>query len=186
MKKLLVTLTLCVSMLSFGQTPGEDNWLFSAGINTVNNLGTLSPYNSPGEWAYNNPFSISAEYVLDYRFSIDFSLNFNGFDKGDRMDTTIADDDYNYFSFDPSVKYYFGDLIFSPRSPFHLYGTAGLGFFTIDEGNVSFNVGGGLMVWLNSNDSIGLKVQTLAKFAFDNKLYESNHFQHHLQLVFQL
>ena len=65
---------------------------------------------------------------------------------------------------------------------------AGPGFFFINESNISFNVGGGLLVWLNDNHSVGIKLQTLGKFALNHKdeLYETNHYQHHLQLVIGL
>ena len=187
MKYLFFILTLSFSFLSFSQTPG-DGWLLSAGVNTVNNLGTRSPINSPDEWAFKNPFTVGAETILDDRFSLDFTLNFNGYENGDNIDGGSVDGNFDYFSFDPSVKYYFGDIIFSDSSPFHLYGMAGPGFFFIDESNVSFNVGGGVLVWLNANRSFGIKLQSLGKFALDTKdeRYENNHFQHHLQLVIAL
>ena len=187
MRHVFLFVALCFTALTFGQTPG-DGWLVSAGVNTVNNLGTRNPIESPSEWVFKNPFSFGAEKILDNRFGIDLNLSFNGYSKDDNRDGGSSDGTYDYFSFDPSVKYYFGDIIFKEYSRFHLYAMAGPGFYFIDENNVTVNVGGGLLVWLNDNQSFGIKLQSLGKFALDSKddKYNDNHFQYHLQLVFEL
>jgi hypothetical protein len=88
-------------------------------------------------------------------------LLFKGFEADDNIDgSTSLNDDYNYFSLDPSVKYYFRDLIFSEYSRFPLYGMTDPGFFFINESNISFNIDGGLLVWLNKNHSFGVKLQS--------------------------
>lgn len=188
MKHVFLFIALSCSFLTFGQTPSTSEWLVSAGVNTINNIATQSPFNSPDEWAFKTPFSFGVEKILDNRFGIDLNLSFNGYSQGDKRDSTTSDGTYDYFSFDPSVKYYFGDIIFKDDSPFHLYGMAGPGFYFIDENNVTINVGGGLLVWLNNNHSFGIKLQSLAKFALDSKddKYDDDHFQYHLQLVFGL
>jgi len=186
MKNAVLFLALSFSVLTFGQTPG-DGWLVSAGVNAVNNLATHSPFNSPDEWAFKTPFSFGVEKILDNRFGIDLNLSFNGYNQGDNRDGSSTDKSYDYFSFDPSVKYYFGDIIFKDDSPFHLYGMAGPGFYFIDDNNLTINAGGGLLVWLNDNRNFGIKLQSLAKFGLDSKnKYDDDHFQYHLQLVFHL
>ena len=68
MKPIFLLLALSCSFLTFGQTPSTSEWLLSVGVNTVNNIGTQSPINSPDEWAFKTPFAINGERVLNNRF----------------------------------------------------------------------------------------------------------------------
>jgi hypothetical protein len=68
------------------------------------------------------------------------------------------------------------------------YSNVGVGFFHINNTNISANIGGGVLFWLNRKKTWGIRAQTIAKFALDSKDsgLETNHFQTHLQLIFAL
>ena len=69
-----------------------------------------------------------------------------------------------------------------------IYGNAGLGFFSIDETNISANLGGGLLFWINGDKTFGIRAQVIGKFAFNHSDsgLDNNHYQYHLQAVFKL
>ena len=100
----------------------------------------------------------------------------------------ILKEDYNYLSLDTHVKYYFGQHIFPRTDWIDFYANAGIGFFHIDETNISANLGGGVLVWLNDSRTFGLRAQTIGKFAFNHpdSGFDNNHYQYHLQAVFKL
>lgn len=192
MKKfILIVLLASFSFSSYAQRYNDNEWLLSIGVNAINSLGTQSPINSPDDWTFQTPIAAAIELNWAGDFSIEQSITFNGFTEDARADFGPLDEDYNYLSLDTHVKYYFGELIFGRGRNidwFDIYANAGIGFFHIDETNVSANLGGGVLFWLNRNRTFGLKAQTIAKFAFNNSEsgYDNNHYQYHLQAVFRL
>ncbi|WP_458628853.1 outer membrane beta-barrel protein [Winogradskyella sp. PC D3.3] len=191
MKKiLLLALIITFSISSFAQRNKSD-WSLNIGLNAINSLGTQSPLNSPEDWSYQFPISAGVEFNWTDRFAIEQSITFNGFSEDSRIDYAKPEKNYNYISFDTHVKYYFGELILGRGRNadwFDIYANAGLGFFHINETNISANIGGGVLFWLNRHRSFGLRAQTIAKFAFDhsNSGYDNNHYQYHLQAIFKL
>ncbi|WP_179333458.1 outer membrane beta-barrel protein [Winogradskyella costae] len=189
MKKILLLALITFCTFSFAQRRNDD-WSLSVGVNAINSLGSRSPFKSPGDWSFQTPFSAAAEYRFAYQFAIEQSITFNGFNDDESIDFIPTNEDYNYLSLDTHVKYYFGELIFGRgrNDWFDIYANAGLGFFNIDETNISVNLGGGVLFWLNENRTFGLRAQTIAKFAYDssNNGYDNNHYQYHLQAVFKL
>ncbi|SDH01589.1 outer membrane beta-barrel protein [Winogradskyella thalassocola] len=190
MKKiLLLALLITFSISSFAQRNDKD-WFLSIGVNAINSLGTKSPINSPEDWSFNTPISAAVEFNWTDQFAIEQSITFNGFTDDSSIDYRYTNEDYNYLSLDTHVKYYFGELLFgrARNDWFNLYANAGVGFFHIDETNISANIGGGVLFWLNRNRTFGLRAQTIAKFAFNHSDsgYDNNHYQYHLQAVFKL
>ncbi|MBU2927598.1 outer membrane beta-barrel protein [Winogradskyella psychrotolerans] len=189
MKKiLLLALIITFSLSSYAQ---RYDWSLSVGFNAINSLGTQSPINSPDEWSFKNPFSVAAEFGWADNFAIEQSITFNGFDEDSRVDFGDLEETYTYISFDTNAKYYFRELLFGRSRNtdwFDIYASAGVGFFHIDETNISANLGGGVLFWLNRNRTFGLRAQTIAKLAFNNSEsgYDNNHYQYHLQAVFRL
>ena len=183
MKKLtLFLLCLSLSVLSFGQTlnttqdikPSNTVYQLSVGVNAVNNLSLRSPLNSPGDWAFNTPLAFGIEarsyYDMDLAFAVDAAFN--------------KIEESTYYSLDASVKYYLNEWI--PVEDFEFFATGGLGLFNIDKTTVSANGGGGVLYWFN--DKFGIRLRSMAKFAFNasENLNTNNHFQHNLELVFVL
>ena len=71
-----------------------------------------------------------------------------------------------------------------------LYATAGLGFFSLKDANISINAGGGIMFWLDRRKSYGIRAQGLGKFALDHsnsgQVYPNNHFQYSISALIRL
>ena len=148
----------------------------SIGVNTVNNV-LRSPLSNPGDWAFKNPITVGIEardfYTKDLALVLDFG--YNEYDSGMR-----------YFSLDGSFKYYLNDWIKSKK--LEIAPMAGGGAFNFDRTNISFNLGGSVAYWFS--DKIGVRIKSLAKFAFnqndENYNIANGHYQHFLELVFKL
>ena len=182
--KNLTLLLLCslISVISYGQTLNTSQnvkstntiYQLSAGVNAVNNLSLRSPLNSPGDWAFSTPFAFGIEarsyYNKDLAFAVDAAFN--------------KIQESTYYSLDASVKYYLNEWI--PVEDLEFFASGGLGVFNIDQTTVSANAGGGVLYWLN--DKFGIRLRSMAKFAFNaqENLNTNNHFQHNLELVFVL
>jgi hypothetical protein len=188
MKKLILLLiVVSVSFSSFSQR-NDKEWFASVGLNAINSLGTRSPFNSPGDWGKGLPISLAVELGWTSGFSIEQGFTLNKFSEGDEIDGAILTEDFTYTSFDTHVKYYFGKHIFPNADWLDFYGNVGVGVFSVDETNISANIGGGVLVWFNRRKTIGARIQTIGKFAFDHKEsgFDNNHFQNHIQLIFAL
>jgi len=199
MKHFYLIIALGIGLINYAQSQSINSkfkhlnepykeWMFGVGVNAVVNLGERNPVYSPSDWAIKHPLSVSAEKGFSPYWALELNLALNGYDEGDKIDGLSLAQDETYFSFDAQAKYYFGKHIFSEDSWFDMFATAGPGYFVIDESNLSFNLGGGLLFWLNDNHRLGVKLQTVGKFAVEAKDYlvDNNHFQHHLQVVFKL
>ncbi|WP_111682138.1 hypothetical protein [Winogradskyella tangerina] len=186
---LLLTLLLAFSFNSNGQASRSDKeWFASVGLNAINSQGTRSPVGKMDEWAINIPISLAVEVAWTSGLSIEQSFTINSFSEGDIIDNGVLREDFTYFSFDTHAKYYFGKHIFPQVDWIDFYGNAGVGFFNIDETNVSLNLGGGVLFWLNRRQTIGIRAQVIGKFALDHSEsgFDNNHFQTHLQAIFAL
>jgi hypothetical protein len=166
-----------------------DDWFVTVGLNAVNSLGTLNPIYKPGKWAFKTPFAISGEKQLDRDWNFELAMNLNGVNEGQDFDPGAPPRDLTYFSVDALAKWYFGRQIFRRGyDRIDFYATAGLGFFTIDKANGSVNFGGGVLFWLDENNTFGLRLQCIGKFAFNNRDsgYDNNHYQWGLHGVWRL
>ncbi|MDP5082023.1 MAG: hypothetical protein NWP87_05145 [Winogradskyella sp.] len=195
MKRIFLALVVsCFTLAISGQSDRsieQDEWYVSVGVNTINSLGSKNPLESPGDWAFKTPISASIETRWTDLFSLEIGLSLNGFDAGAPLDAAGPPaEDLIYFAVDTSLKYYFGEYILPRQEWFDLYIGAGLGLFVIEDANLSFNIGGGAIFWLNRNHTFGLKPQAVAKFAANHRdagqIYPNNHFQYSIQAVFKL
>lgn len=188
MKKLvLIALLISFSLSSFAQR-SEKDWYLNIGVNAINSLGSQNPLYQPNNWSFQTPISGAVEFNWSEKFSIEQSITFNGFTSENTIDNADLQEDYNYLSLDTHVKYYFGRHILPNTEWIDFYANAGIGFFHIDETNISANLGGGVLAWLNASRTFGLRAQCIGKFAFNHpdSGYDNNHFQYHLQAVFKL
>ena len=188
MKKLIFSAVVFVSLFSYGQRGVSDEWLLSIGVNALNSLGTQSPINSPDDWALKYPIAVAAEKQWTRDLAIEVSASVNGISEDDRFDPAAAPRNFTYFALDTNVKYYFGERIFPRTEWLDFYANGGVGFFHISEVNITGNLGGGVLVWLNTNRSFGLRAQIMGKFAINNAEsgFDNNHYQYTLQAVFKL
>ncbi|MBO6881110.1 MULTISPECIES: hypothetical protein [Winogradskyella] len=188
MKKLTLLLILVSFSLSSNAQKSDNEWFASVGLNAINSLGSQSPIYRPGDWANGIPISLAVEVGWTTGFSIEQAFTVNKFSEDDEIDGADLKQDYTYTSFDTHVKYYFGKHIFPDADWLDFYGNAGVGFFSIDNTNVSANLGGGVLVWLNRRQTIGIRGQVIGKFALNHKEsgLDNNHYQTHLQVIFAL
>jgi hypothetical protein len=195
MKKIFLALVVsCFTLAITAQIDRSidmDEWYVSVGVNTINSLGSKNPLESPGDWAFKTPISASIETRWTDLFAVEIGLSLNGFEAGERLDAAgPPQEDLTYFAIDTSFKYYFGEYILPRQEWVDFYVNACLGLFIIDDANLSINLGGGAIFWLNRNHTFGLKPQALAKFAVNHRdagqIYPNNHFQYSLQAIFKL
>lgn len=187
MRYIIIALFICYSLSGFSQR-GEKEWFLSAGLNAINSQGTKSPLNGIGDWANGLPFSVAGELMWESGLAVEQSITFNKFAEGDEIDGQLLTEDYTYTSFDSHVKYYFGNKIFPNSTWVDFYANAGVGFFSIENTNVSFNIGGGILFWLNRRETIGIRAQVIGKMALDHAQsgLDNNHFQTHIQAFIAL
>jgi len=192
MKKITLIIALLLSVCTYAQE--NDGWIFGVGVNAVNDLGSESPVENIGDWAFKTPIALSAEKAWSKYFSLEIAGTINGFDKNE---IEISDKKYTYYALDTNVKYYFGDHIIPSVKWLDMYASAGVGMFLLGEGdvfkhtgtgNLTGNLGGGFLFWLNKNQTFGLKTQVMAKFAANNGDVgiNTNHYQYTAQVIFKL
>ena len=188
-KLLLLTVLTTLTLNSFGQASSSDKeWFASVGLNAINSQGTRSPVGGIGDWAINVPISLGVELAWTSGLSIEQAFTLNSFAEGDKIDGIELQEDYTYLSFDTHAKYYFGKHLFPSADWIDFYANAGVGFFKIDDTNISMNLGGGVLFWLNRRQTFGIRAQVIGKFAFDHSDsgLDNNHYQTHIQAIFAL
>jgi hypothetical protein len=192
-----IFLALVVSCFTIGMTAQRersidlDEWYVSLGVNAINSLGTKSPFSDPGDWAFKFPITAAIETRWSELFAVEVALSLNGFDANSPIDAVgPSDEDIPYISVDSALKYYFGHHILPRAEWIDFYANAGFGLFILDDANLSFNFGGGVLFWLNRDHTFGLRAQGIGKFAFNHSdtgvVYPNNHFQYSLQAVIKL
>jgi len=194
MKNLLFALIILGGILAEGQSMSkqafrrsQSDFILSAGVNALGNLGTRNPVEDLGDFSLQNPVILGFEYKWFDFLSIEQDFIFNGYDEGEFTDNAILNDDVLYFSTNTNVKFYFSDYLYDANWV-DLYIATGLGIFTIDKVNSSFNVLGGVNFWVNRTRTIGIRLQSAGKFAFNHpdRRVDNNHWIHSIQATFRL
>jgi len=195
MKRLLLLLTaVLVYTSSFGQSMSkqeyrnsQSDWIASIGINALGNLGTRNPAEDLGDFSLKNPLIIGIEYRWLEFLSVEQDIVLNGFNDGEFIDNGTLSEDIFYFSTNTNLKFYFSDYIYD-ADWVDLYIATGLGIFTMEELNTSVNVLGGVNFWVNETRTIGIRLQSAGKLAFnsDFRQYANNHWIHSIQATFRL
>lgn len=143
----------------------EKNWSFSIGVNIIDDSGNqLQDFNfkeyAKDNWAFKNPFSVSAQYHFNIDFSIIGIVSFNKFKEGKFIDGWIVTDkEAAYFSFDVNGQYTFSKLLRSEIvQPYIGYG---FGFTKLSDfiafnnvvktpkDRITTNIAAGLNVWFD-------------------------------------
>ena len=190
MKKVILLFAFAIVTFNcFSQRNSErSDWIIGIGVNTVNNNGSLSPWNSPEDWAFNTPIALSIEHVWSDIFSIEQSFSFNKFTDSNVIDSVGLNDDLTFFSTNTKVKWYFDEYIFPRRAQWlDLAASLGVGVFNIQDQrlNTTANVGFDAFFWFS--DDWGVAIKSLGKFALNqgDNLFLTNHFNHFLELVYK-
>jgi hypothetical protein len=194
MKNFIIIILVFSCSFAFGQSMtkndfrnSRDGWILSVGVNALGNLGTRNPLERLDEFSLKNPLAVSIENRWSEFLSIEQDFSFNGYDANTAIDNGVLSEDILYFSTNTSLKYYFSDALFDVEW-LDLYVSGGLGIFTIDELNTSANISAGALFWFNETRTIGVRIQSSGKFAFNHSenQFANNHWQHFLQAVFRL
>lgn len=168
---------------------GQDRWVLSVGVNALANVGTKNPLERIDDFAFRQPFAAAIEYRWSPFVSVEQDFSFNGYESNTRIDNGILTEDVVYFSTNATFKWYFSSYFYDLEIDWlDVYAGTGLGVFVIDEFNTSVNLSLGALFWVNPQRTIGVRVHTMGKFAFNSsgKQYDNNHMQHFLQVVFRL
>ena len=197
MKKLIFILICCVffSNFTFGQDTDPldnserfgKNFRVFLGLNAVNNSGDHSPYKYINHWAIGIPISFGIESSIKRDLVFEQSFSINKFKETILSTGSIVPHGYTYFSTSSNLKYFIDVFSLSRFESFQIFANAGLGLSKVKDMSASINIGGGLQYWINGKTAIRFK--TIAKFVInhaDKSIYDNNHFQHNLELVYRL
>ena len=189
MKKIAVVVVLLATSFGFAQVDqNEENkkWTFGVGINSIDNTSKIDDQYLNSDKNWNNVSSlskISAERSLGSNFAVEASLSYNKISKDKPQNGMTIINDLNYFALDVNGKFYFDDYI-AKQSSVDAYVVVGAGAWTADnKTNQSGNLGLGLAFWMAKG--VGLRLQTLGKFASDQEQAVNNHIQHSVEVVFK-
>jgi len=187
-KSLLIIIIVLFSVSSDAQRRDDSDWIINIGFNAINNQQTQNPFFDPSNWALDIPISLSAERYISPGFYVEAAYSLNGFDGSNSTSDFRIFEEYTYHALDVHAKLYFGHEIFRRTDKIDPYITMGTGYFIIDDSKASFNVGTGILFWLNSDNTIGIRLQFLNKIALGEikNPIDSNHYNYYLQAVFKL
>jgi len=179
-----------------------NKWTFSIAFSTVENNGNgkgsiIDNFIALKSRDANNwiPIRLSAERRLSDLFGLEFSGSLNRWNANEGfMDGEIITKDYKYFSFDAGLRFYLDELILDEALNWALasdwldaYVTAGAGYFKINEGGFTGNIGIGVNTWVSNH--IGLNFNVVAKWALESQKtaaqFDTNHTQYSLGLTYR-
>jgi hypothetical protein len=187
MKFYLALIVIFISSTCYSQYRYSERGLsLSLGSHAVNSQGSQKLFYNPSGWITDGAFILGAEIDVAENTTIISTLSLANIPEGSTLEG-ITTEDFNYFALDVNVRYYFGRLLFPEFKWIDFYGSAGFGYFKIDDNNISFNLGGGATFWFSPSKKIGLNAQLLGKIANNAGIgsLSNNHFQYSLQLVYR-
>lgn len=194
MKKLTAILFfLMCTTFAYSQYRGYDEWIASVGINIVDNSALKNPFEGAEDLSFSTPITFGIEYKFDENWAINPMFSFNEIDRfyvdyKHAKDTGLPqgwiEKNGSYFSFDVNGKFYYDEYIVRDNR-LDAYVAFGFGFYEVSkESNISGNFGLGIRYWITKE--FGVRVQTLAKFAFDSdQIYANNNLIHSLELLYR-
>lgn len=190
MKKLsALSLLLLTSFFGFSQQNDaikNPKWTIGFGVNFIDNTSTLNNQflNTSKQWNSIPTLSqISVEKSLSDKFSLVSNLSFNVLSTERLQNGILITKNVNYYGFDVNGKFFFDDFI-ANQSKVDAFLVLGLGVNSVDNfTNQSGNFGMGFNFWLQPN--VGLRLQTLGKFGFEQNTLLNNHIQHTAELIFK-
>jgi len=193
MKKLtLTTLTLCITIFSFGQRTSADAvldypWTIGLGINFINNNGWQAEKAiDTDNWNYKNPIVVEAERRFSKLLAANVTVSFNALDSNKKQNNFTIPEDLFLYAFDASAKLYWDQWFMetSHLNWFQGYLTSGLGFTNVDTNSTgSFNLGIGFQFW--PFEEIGFRIQTVGKWGFKDWIYLKNYVQHSAEVIYR-
>ena len=210
MKKILfLALALIVANTNAQENSNYENdslkspinrWTIGLAYSSVENNGNGSgnPFNNffafKKEDANNGiPIRLNLGYRLSPLFGLDVSGSLNKWNANEGyMDNETITEDYDYLAVDAGVKIYLDELFLDELINWGLasdwldvYIIGGAGYFKINEGGYTGNLGAGANFWVSENFGIG--AYWIGKWALDDSptKYDTNHTQYALGLTYR-
>ena len=185
MKKIITLFALAISTFAVAQDSSK--WTVGFGVNAIDNTSTQDAvYFQTKDWNVVPVLSkFSASYNVKEHFAVGAEVAFNKYlakNMHNGVQGAITND-LNFIAVDVNTKYNV-DHFFTQAKWFDASLVGGLGYFWIGEAtNRSFNPGVSMDFWIT--DSYGIRVQSLARIAFENVKLSNNHIQHSVEFVFK-
>ena len=163
-------------------------WTIGVGVNIVDNDGFQ--FDKPFEtknWNFKNPLSVNVERKWFDYFSTNFAITLNELTKENKQNNGYITESSSFFAIDLTGRYVFDQYIWdqNPRvDPFEGYVLAGFGYTSVlSTDSMMLDLGLGFNFWLYQD--IGLRIQTMGKFGFNDNLYLNNYIQHTAEFIFR-
>lgn len=193
MKKILFLLVSIVALQVNAQEEKKEEkkeenrkWTVGFGVNFVDNTSTFNNQflNVNKQWnSVPTVSKISVERSINSLFSADAAFTVNRLTKDKLQNGSTIFSDVNYIALDVSGKFYFDEFIVE-KSKLDAYVILGTGINSVDAVyNGTGNYGLGFNYWIEPN--IGLRIQTIGKYAFEQQTICNNHIQHSAELIFK-
>lgn len=191
MKKYLLIGSFLISTLITAQTVNLDTdvpWTVGIGVNIVDNDGFRfdKPFDT-GNWNFKNPLSVNVERKWRDFFSTNLAITLNKLTKDNKQNNGFITESSNLFAIDLTGRFIFDQYIWdqNPRiDPFEGYVLAGFGYTSVlSTDSFMFDLGLGFNFWLY--EDIGLRIQTMGKFGFNDNQYLKNYIQHTAEFIFR-
>ncbi len=187
MKNLFTLFLLFTAFVGFSQENAatqDAKWTIGFGTNFIDNTSKFNRdfLNSSEHWNFISALSVfSVEKSFSENLSVSTTLALNIISSSKLQNEQTIAKDANYYGLDINGKFFFDDYIFS-QSKIDSYVVFGTGINSVDDvTNQTGNLGLGLNFWFQPN--LGLRLQTLGKFGFEQDTLLNNHIQHTAELV---
>ena len=187
MKNLFTLFLLFTAFVGFSQENAasqDAKWTIGFGTNVIDNTSKFNRefLNSSEHWNFISALSVfSVEKSFSENLSVSTTLALNIISSSKLQNGQTIAKDANYYGLDINGKLFFDDYIVS-QSIIDSYIVFGTGINSVNEvTNQTGNLGYGLNFWFKPN--LGLRLQTLAKFGFEDNTLLNNHLQHSAELV---
>jgi hypothetical protein len=191
MKKYLLIGSFLLSSLVSAQnfnTGTDVPWTVGIGVNIVDNDGFRfeKPFDTEN-WNFGNPLSVNIERKWREYFSTNFAITLNKLSKDNKQNNGYLTEDSNLFAIDLTGRFIFDQFIWeqNPRiDPFEAYALVGVGYTSaLSKDSMMFDVGLGFNYWFYQD--IGIRLQTMGKFGFNDYQYLKNYIQHTAEFIFR-
>ncbi len=182
MKKRITLLVLVISSFAIAQESSK--WTIGFGVNAIDNTSTKDDvYFQTKDWNILPVMSkFTASYDVKQHLSVGTEVALNKYSASKLHNGEyILLEDANFIAVDINAKYNV-DHFFSKAKWFDASVVGGVGYFWLGtETNQSVNPGLALDFWLG--DGYGIRLQSLARVAFDNFKLNNNHIQHSVEFI---
>ncbi|MDQ3190846.1 MAG: hypothetical protein M3Q58_04560 [Bacteroidota bacterium] len=196
----IALMALFLTNTANAQSDDEEStpWIFGIGTSFIDNdgkAGVLFDFKQGWNTVY-YPSRLSAEKIIANGFSAEAVASYNRFRPGKIFNGKILNEVRSYVGVDVMGKYDLNEAV-GQTIWFDPFVMAGLGYTYVQNGKSilypefkqrdlntgNFNVGFGFNLWIT--DEIGLNLQTVGKFTFDNTT-ASNYLQHSVAVVYKM